>query len=198
MDFLSVSLVIINAILVIITGVYAYLTYQILVANRKSVSHMARQTEEATRPYVLAHPIIREGSGLYELEITNLGKSVAYDVQVGIDKTFTILGGDPQRDKISDLPIFKEGMPSMAPGFRISFWLGNPIEILDEKKDQSLTPSEFTITAKYRNITGTPYIEAFLVNLRAFDRSVTRPGDIIDRLGEISKELSDIKRNLKG
>ena len=44
---------ILTTLLVIITGVYAYLTFRILEANRGSVAAMKTQVEAATRPYVI-------------------------------------------------------------------------------------------------------------------------------------------------
>lgn len=194
MDILEI----LTGILVLITGYYAYVTHRILGANKRAVIQMEKQIEDATRPYVLAHPMIREGSGIYELEITNLGRSTAYGFTIAIDKTFFAFGESNPDSDLEKLPIFQRGMPSMAPGFRISFYLANPIEILDDKKYQeSVSPREFTITVKYKNLAGKEYGDDFYVDLRAFDHSVVRHGDEVDHLKSIAEELSKIERKLK-
>ena len=47
---------VLTAILVLITGFYAYVTFRILKANEKVVAEMGNQTESINRPYINIRP----------------------------------------------------------------------------------------------------------------------------------------------
>lgn len=47
---------ILTAILVFITGIYAYLTYQMSKISERSVQIMNEQTEAMSRPYIVIQP----------------------------------------------------------------------------------------------------------------------------------------------
>ena len=63
--------------LVVITAIYAYLTFLILKANRAVVAGMQEQMEAMLRPYVTAEVNARPGSTLVQLVVKNAGKSAA-------------------------------------------------------------------------------------------------------------------------
>ncbi len=53
---------ILTAILVLITGIYAYLTYQMSKISERSVQIMNEQTEAMSRPYIVIQPMVRPHS----------------------------------------------------------------------------------------------------------------------------------------
>jgi len=66
-----------TAVLVVITGIYAALTYGIMVATRRSVRAVEQQTEALSRPYVTVAPLLLAGNAIMFLRITNSGKTAA-------------------------------------------------------------------------------------------------------------------------
>jgi hypothetical protein len=73
-------------LLVILTGVYAYLTYLILDANRKAVAAMREQIRASTRPYV--HLDLVPDGPLIEVRLRNTGITGAVDVIIGTTPSF--------------------------------------------------------------------------------------------------------------
>ena len=49
---------ILTAILVVVTGIYAYLTYKMSNMSERSVQMMKEQTEAMSRPYLVVQPIV--------------------------------------------------------------------------------------------------------------------------------------------
>ncbi len=186
-----------TATLALITAIYAFITHRILIANQKAVKVMERQIEESTRPYVLAHAYTPMGSQSFELQITNLGKSVAYDVSLKLDKEIYIGGVVKNESKFSELPIFRDGMPSMAPGFKISFYLGTSFKVLSGDENQVKSPKEFKITISYRNGRGRKYEDFFNVNIGVFEQSAIHYPDGTQSLKKIADMISKIENTLR-
>ncbi|HHY0976059.1 TPA: hypothetical protein ACV4IW_000168 [Salmonella enterica] len=79
---------ILTAILVFITGIYAYLTYQMSKISERSVQIMNEETEAMSRPYIVIQPIVRPHSPCLYLKIYNSGKTPALNVRLELDKDF--------------------------------------------------------------------------------------------------------------
>ncbi|HFV4707738.1 TPA: hypothetical protein ACH9OL_004226, partial [Escherichia coli] len=53
---------ILTAILVIITGIYAFLTYKMSRISERTAQIMNEQTEAMSRPYIIIQPMVRPHS----------------------------------------------------------------------------------------------------------------------------------------
>ena len=56
---------ILTALLVVITGIYAFLTYKMALTSEKSVNIMTEQTEAMSRPYIVIQPYVRPNTPFY-------------------------------------------------------------------------------------------------------------------------------------
>ena len=79
---------ILTAILVVVTGVYAYLTYKMSNMSERSVQMMKEQTEAMSRPYLIVQPIVRPHTPFLYLKIYNSGKTPALNVKLELDMDF--------------------------------------------------------------------------------------------------------------
>lgn len=66
-----------TAILVIVTVIYAYVTYKMAKACEASVQAMREQSEAMLRPYVTISPFVRPHTTVLYLRIENSGKTAA-------------------------------------------------------------------------------------------------------------------------
>src|SRR5947209_11803300 len=106
-------------VLVIITAIYAFLTFRILQSNRASVSLIGAQIEASTRPYVVIG-LVREEAGFLSFEVSNLGKSAATNLKLTCDpeiKPISATGSVVQVGKPTDATsLFQNLITYLAPG----------------------------------------------------------------------------------
>src|SRR5438874_6742 len=108
-----------TSLLVIITAIYAFLTFRILQSNRASVSLMTAQIEASTRPYIVIS-LARERAGFLSFEVSNLGKSAATHLKLSCDpeiKPISASGSVVQVGKPTDATsLFRHPITYLAPG----------------------------------------------------------------------------------
>jgi hypothetical protein len=131
--------------LLIVTGVYAYLTHKI-----------ARATEEnswqVNRAIVSARLNVSQGA-LLGIVFENLGKTPAKDLKITIDlPVFQIINDCKD---ISEVPMIKNGLESFPPKFPVEIYLGTTFEWLNKEADRERFPSMFRITTTYRTFNKT-------------------------------------------
>jgi len=91
-------------LLVILTGVYAYLTYRIMSANHKAVDAMRDQIVASVRPYVY-FDLVTTGA-LIEGVLKNTGVSAAYDVTVSLQPIVQVhIRGTAQESSLIGKPV---------------------------------------------------------------------------------------------
>lgn len=178
--------------LVVITGFYAWATFEILRANKAVVQAMEAQTQAQLRPYVVAAVGARVGTTLMLLEIQNTGKSPALDLCLRMDKDF-YFNGEKGRDNIAKLPVFTQPIESLSPGARIPFILGVGHTIFAQGIDESICPKVFTITAEY-SFGGKQYFERNTMDLRPLLNSSAEHDPIGDEVKKLRESLEKLLR----
>jgi hypothetical protein len=178
--------------LVVITGFYAWATFEILQANKGVVQAMAAQTEAQLRPYVVAVVTVRTGTTLLLLEILNTGKSPALDLRLRMDKDF-FFNGERGRDNIAKLPVFSEPIGSLSPGARIPFILGVGHTILAAGIDETVCPKVFSVAAEY-SFGGKRYSEQSTIDLRPLLHSSAEHDPIADEVKKLRESLEKVLR----
>jgi len=124
---------ILTAILVIVTGIYAWETYRILKANERMVAVTREQSLALTRPYVTVSLYLEPGSPLFHLRIKNTGHTTAENLRLVLDPPFFQFGKrDPEHD-ISQLSAFREPIASFPPGAELQFHLAQSFVVFGEK-----------------------------------------------------------------
>jgi hypothetical protein len=155
-------------LLVIITSVYAFLTFRILQSNRAAVAAMNSQVESATRPYVVVS-LRRERGGYYSFVVSNAGHSAARGLRltsnpeikpVSATGDFAEFGKPPDATNLFKNPItylppsqalaalfgHYSGIKAAYPGlsFKITLHYEGSSRSYDEKLELSLKPTDET------------------------------------------------------
>lgn len=187
-----------NSLLVIVTGIYVFLTYQILHANRETMHEMRKQNESFLRPYIVANPFVVPGSVIFYLRIKNTGKSAASNMKIDIDRDFYQFGGGTtgKQDNLKDFSCFSNTIDCFAPEAEIVFELAQTFVVFGEKSDPTKTPSNFTLTISY-NWGAISYKELTVIDLRPYLNSRTPPDSIYTEMKGIREKISAINDNLK-
>jgi hypothetical protein len=192
----NISLVIITGILVIITGIYVFLTYLILRANRDTIKEMQKQNESYLRPYILISVFIPSGSIVFYLRIKNIGKSIAGNVKLEMDRDFYQFGGNNASDNIKTFACFASQIKSFPPDSEINLELAQGFVVFGEKGDPLKTPKSFVVTARY-DWENRHYVESTTIDLNPYLGSISPPDPMYEILKEIKNELANVHQFIK-
>gem|GEM_PF-5987678 len=186
-DFLTLCLVLLTGASVILTAIYAWLTWRILVANQSAVTVMRRQVEASTRPYV-DFDLVPTGNHI-EAVLRNAGVSAAIDLRVFCRPP--LMSGSPtERRKCR---IVESVIQHFSPGREFREFIGSYKDV----KDMTQTES-FEVTIDYGDSSGKRYHDEFTVDLAVTSGMLylNRP-DLPKEIQNIAKSLSTIEELLK-
>jgi hypothetical protein len=111
--------------LLIVTGVYAYLTHKIAQATEENSWQINRAIVSA-RINVTQRALL---SVLFE----NLGKTPAKDLKITISRPVFQMISD--KKDISEVPMIKNGLENFPPNFPVEIYLGTTFDWLDKEAD---------------------------------------------------------------
>lgn len=177
-----------TAALVVITGVYAALTYGIMKATRRSVDAMQQQTEALSRPYVTVAPLTVPSNEFLFLRIANTGKTAAECVRLELDRPFYRHGDAEETMNLAAFSAFTQEIASFAPGAELIFLLATGSTIFAKEADEAKTPQVFKVTATYA-FAGRAVTEVTEVDLRPYRRMHLAYDPIVSELSEIKDVL---------
>ena len=179
-------------LLVLVTVVYVLLSYFILRANKAAVQVMQKQHEASLRPYIVPSTFLVPGNYMISLQISNVGKIAAEDLQLNLDKDYY-----PSREKevdersLRNAYIFQNKVTTFAPGERRVFYLGTGEDIFGDIS--SRRPHQFTITATY-SFSGKTVSEQTVMDLETYRGSQLQPEDAVVReLKNITAAIKETK-----
>lgn len=179
---------ILTAILVLVTGFYAYVTFKILKANEGVLSEMQAQQDALYRPYVSISPVLHIDNSCISLKIKNTGKTAAHNLKLSVDKDFYQFGNKDDKDNLRNLSAFTEIIDSFVPESEMLFYLAQGFKIFGNNADEKITPSIFTITARYSYGEKT-VVEKTKIDLRPYLNSAIPQDPIVDNLKDIKKSM---------
>jgi hypothetical protein len=183
-----------NATLVIITGIYCFLTYKIARSNRHFVSRLDKQLEAEYRPYIVIRPELREH--LFVLIIENSGNSTANDLQLTISKDFFILNHSSGDDKnLRMYRLFNSTITDFAPKQHICLALASGMQIFGDRADPNGKPLFFDVNAKYR-YNSKIIEEKTEVDLRPYLMSYIE-NDISKHVKNVCEEIKNVRKELR-
>ena len=130
-----------TGILVLITAIYAYLTYKLARSSAASVAVMERQNWQLIRPYVVVSPFVRPHTPFLYLRIENSGRSSASNLKLTIDKDFYQFG--ESRRNLGDIVAFTQKIDAFHPGQELVFALAQGWKIFGEKGSEDVCPQKF-------------------------------------------------------
>ena len=168
---------ILAAILVVITGVYAYLT-------RRQVLESKATREMAMRPVVIVTAEIHEMCmNIIYLRARNIGGGAARKLRLRTNRKFRT-GNDKS---LNDLGLFKRGIPLLGPGQKIETFLAD-MTGQEVGKEEPLE-----VTAEYENAVGGKTKETFVIDLAALE-NLRQVGET--PLETIAKSIKKIQENI--
>jgi len=178
-----------TGILVIVTAIYAYLTYRMARASEASVEAMQRQSEDSLRPYITVSPYIRPNTPVLYLRIANTGLTGANNLKLDIDRDFYQFGNDSNPESnLRTKQAFIEPMDSMAPGAELVFGLAQGWVLFGNESKPETTPSQFVVTATY-DVFARRVTEQHKVDLRPYIGSESSRDPVAEELEGIRKAL---------
>ena len=177
---------IISFLTLIVTGIYAYLTYRIVQASKE-------QSESVFRPYItITHRLSTQT--LIKLYIRNTGKTNACNLRLQIDRDFRQLDSKREEDNIANNFAFNNVIETFPPGSELKFSLMSTIALHAESYAQ---PFIFTITATYSYVDKT-VTEKTTIDLRPYKGTFLPDYSVEDGLEALRKEISEIKEIING
>lgn len=185
-----------TALLVLVTGFYAWATFRILKANENVVSLMQEQSEAITRPYITVTTFIGpEGEAIY-LKISNKGKTAANKLRIEIDKDFYKFGMKTENSNLSKFGAFQTEIECFSPNAELIFPLAQSFVIFGEHADQKLTPRIFNIKTIYSYLQKT-VVEITTIDLNPYLNSSWMPTPILNRLDKFVDKMERIEKAIK-
>ena len=185
---------ILTALLVVITGFYAWVTYKMLKANHAIIGLMNEQSENMVRPYIIIAPFVIPERPVFIIRITNTGKTAAKNLQLKIDRDYYRF--DDNRYNLAEFTAFNEVIESFAPGAEMFFDLAQTFVVLADDADPSRTPRKFCISAEY-SYNDKTVIEHNIIDLHAYKHSNPPRDAMVTGVTEIAKQIEKASDNLK-
>ena len=178
-----------TAVLVVITGWYAWVTSRILKANERAVQATLDQNLALTRPYIVVAPMVG-AHAVYKLVVRNTGRTAAENLKLGIDKPFFEYGREGRN--LAEAHLFSRGISSLAPGAEIHYLLAHGSQLFNGKSDpaEDGMPLQFIVTATY-GFAGRTVEEQIAVDLEQY-RGTVLPAT------ETEKELEKLRKAAEG
>jgi hypothetical protein len=177
---------IVSLVLVVVTGLYVFLTYQIAHANSKMAQHLVDQQEEMSRPIIAANIEIRS-QVLLVLVIRNVGRTVASNVRMSLDRDFFRFG-QTESGNLRNLSIFQKESFTLAPGDLLRFDLAQGFVIFADDADESLVPKTFEIEIEYVSLRK-PYKETIAVDLKPYQMTNWPKSELALEIESLAKVL---------
>jgi hypothetical protein len=182
-------------LLVLITAVYACVTFRIAKANEQVVRAMESQGIEANRPYICITPFAKPGDQILYLRISNTGKTAATKVRLRIDRDFFQFAVRDDKYNLATLNVFKNEIDTFPPGMELNFYLGTGPTLFADKEASDISPLMFVVTASY-SFFGKTVEESTTVDLCPYLRTVDSD-PLIHEIKELVKVLENVKDSLR-
>lgn len=183
---------ILTALLVLITGLYAYLTLRIAKASEASVAAIEAQSRASLRAYVTVQAFIQPTTLFLCLRIRNTGRTAATHLRLALDRDFYQYGERKLQERnLRTRDAFSIPIASFPPDAELLFTLGQGWVIFGESADESATPLQFKVTADYETL-GHRTIEATSVDLRPFLNSEGSRNGVVDELEKIREAIQKL------
>lgn len=142
--------------------------------------------KEQSRPFVIVDFEFR--NILVYLQISNIGTTIARDVEIKFDKPLTTTLGRPA--EVDESPLFERPIPMMAPGRRISILFDSFIG----RAGRDDMPMVYQVSLTYRDAHGRTFEDPpYPLDLGIYTASaIERKGlpELVDEVGKVGKELA--------
>lgn len=188
---------ILTGALVIITGFYAWATYQILKANKRVVEVMQEQNEAINRPYVTVSPKLEPDNPIFYLTVSNTGRTSARNLRLSIDRSFYKFGESNPESDLATCSAFTQPIDAFAPGSEMTFSLAQGFVIFAENADESILPKKFTIVAEYEYGLDRSVKESHTIDLRPYLGADVPQEALIRKMKDLIKAVEKVANSAK-
>lgn len=176
---------VLTAILVLVTAIYAYLTYRMAKANEASVQAMREQSEAMLRPYIEVTPYVRPHTTVLYLRVKNTGRTAAQNVRLTMDRDFFQFGKSGSADhNLRTKAAFAQPIDSLGPGHKLVFGLAQGFVIFGKEGGPEITPQQFNIMVTYE-FRGKKVEELHQIDLRPYIGSEGERDPVAEELEKI-------------
>lgn len=182
---------ILTFILVIITAIYAYLTYRLVKASEASVETIKIQSEAMLRPYIVITSFIRPHTPILYLRIRNNGQTSAQNLNLTLDRDFFQFGDKQPNRNLRTMGAFLTPIDSFPPNAELIFALAQGFVLFSIDANSEVTPVQFNVTARYEFF-GKSVDEVNFIDLRPYINSEGERDPVVEELERIKKVLEKI------
>ena len=169
--------------LVVLTALYFWATLIMAKATRHLADETDRQYSATHRPRMRLRFLLSQHI-LVSLIVDNVGTESALDAKFSISPPMLGLNRD---EGFMNLPLFKDGARSIAPGFSLEFVLGTAIDFLGDDP----RPSRYVATTSYRAADGRAFSDEVILDLSFVRGSQSAKPPHEQVMAESLKRLAD-------
>lgn len=176
---------------VLLTAIFAGLTFFILRANRAAVAAMRDQMADQNRPYVCVTVQVRLGTPVLQLLIRNVGRSPAENLRLHIDRDFYQFGERSKARNLAEHSAFTKPIDCLPPMSELLFDLGMGFKIFAADADPAVCPPTFVVSAEYGHGKST-YSEKTHVDLRPYMGTSVPHHPVVEELQRVRKSIDKL------
>jgi hypothetical protein len=166
----------------------AFVSYQMVRANREAVAVMQAQLNASQRPYIQITPFIRPMTTLLLLSIRNTGGTAARNLTLSMDKDFYFNGQSDDGSNLRRYTAFSRPIESLSPLSEMTFHLGLGSSIFSNPER---CPQTFSIKAEY-DFRDQRIVESTTIDLQPLQKSAKPVDAMVERLDDLNNTLSKI------
>lgn len=181
---------------VLLTAVFAGLTFFILRANRAAVAAMRDQMADQNRPFVAVTVQVRMGTPVIQLLVKNVGRSPAQNLRLHLDRDFFQFGEKGEGRNLAKQSAFSQTIDCLPPLSELLFDLGVGHQIFAGGVDQAVCPHTFTVSAEYQHVKNT-YSEQTHVDLRPYMGTSVPRHPVVEEMERVRKSIDKLTSTVK-
>lgn len=181
---------------VLLTAIFAGLTFFILRANRAAVAAMRDQLADQNRPYVHVSVQVRMGTQVLQLLVKNVGRSPAQELRLHIDRDFHQFGDKSEARNLAKQSAFTNPIDCLPPMSELLFDLGTGPSIFGNEADTAKCPQTFTVSAKYKH-GKIDYSEKTHIDLRPYMGTSVPHHPVVEELERVRKSIDNLSGAVK-
>ena len=181
---------------VLLTAMFAGLTFFILRANRAAVGAMREQMADQNRPFVAVTVQVRMGTPVIQLLIKNVGRSPAQNLRLRLDRDFFQFGEKGENRNLAKQSAFSQSIDCLPPMSELLFDLGMGFEIFASGADPTICPHTFEMSAEYE-YGKNKYSEKTHVDLRPYMGTSVPHHPVVEELERVRKSIDNLSGVVK-
>jgi hypothetical protein len=181
---------------VLLTAVFAGLTFFILRANRAAVAAMRDQMADQNRPFVAVTVHVRMGTPVIQLLVKNVGRSPAQNLRLHLDRDFFQFGEQGEGRNLAKQSAFSQPIDCLPPMSELLFDLGMGFKIFENGADPKICPHTFEVSAEYEHGKN-KYSEKIHVDLRPYMGTSVPHHPVVEELERVRKSVDKLSSTVK-